>query len=177
MPFGSRQKGSKAELVVAAMLQEWWRQVEPECLVCRTPLSGGWGKPEHREGFQSGGDVMTNAATFPFAVEIKRREQWVWRRLELGSASPVWGWYRQAIKAADEMKKQPMLWFKKNNEPWLVFVPHELDGRIPQAVRAKKVWVPAELMRVDYGGVLPVCYEAEQLLRAPARLFAASKAA
>lgn len=120
--FGSRGKGSKAEREVAGLLQAWWRQLEPDCKFVKTPLSGGWGDPNLRAAFQASGDLMTTAARFPWAVEVKRREHWDFMRLVRGQTSPVWGWWAQTRKAADELKKRPMLWFRRNHGVWLVMM-------------------------------------------------------
>lgn len=116
--MNGRAKGSVAEREVAALCQAWWEKHEPGCRFVRTPLSGGWGGPDVRAGFRASGDLMTTAKQFPFAVEVKRREGWGWKALLAGKLSPVWDWWRQAIRQADEMNAEPMLWLKHNREPW-----------------------------------------------------------
>jgi hypothetical protein len=123
--FGSRAKGSKAEIEVAKLLQVWWAPVEIGEWA-RTPLSGGWSKPSVRAGFKSAGDIMTTCKTFPFCLEVKRREGWSWDRFVAGGKSPVWGWWEQAEKAAELQGSQPMMWFRKNHMPWWVMVPSEM---------------------------------------------------
>ena len=118
-----RVKGSVAEREVAGMLAAWWRTIEPAAEFVRTPLSGGWSTPTVRSGFRASGDIMTTSPTFPFAVEVKRREGFAWSTLLAGRASPVWGWWGQATKAAREQGGTPMLWLKHNGEPWRVIVP------------------------------------------------------
>lgn len=121
--FGSRGKGSNGELEVVALIEPWWRQLEPKANFARVPLSGGWGRPEHREGFQAAGDIMCDSKTWPWSVEVKRRENWTWDRLIAGKKSPVWEWWRQTQKAACEMKKIPILFFRHNREQWYVMSP------------------------------------------------------
>jgi len=118
-----RRKGSEAEREVAALLGAWWQAVEPGCQFVRTPLSGGWGGPKLRGEFQASGDVMTTANTFPFSVEVKRREDWSWVQFVTGKQSPVWTWWTQAEGQAKEMKKEPMLWLRQNKKEWYVVLP------------------------------------------------------
>jgi len=123
--FGSRGKGSAAEIEIAKLIETWWRQLEPNCRVCRTPLSGGWGGKDLRAGFRASGDLMTTAKRFPFTVEVKRRENWTWKTLLAGKPSPVWGWWQQAIGQAAEVtdvQLEPLLVWRKNREPWHVMV-------------------------------------------------------
>lgn len=166
-----RPKGSKGEIEVAKLLEAWWRKMEPECCFVRTPLSGGWGRPQHREGFGTAGDLMTTAEHFPFAVEVKRREGWKWETLEVGKPSPIWEWWRQTQKAANEMKKRPLFFFRHNREEWHLFLPSDLDGRLPVTSTPRIVWEPEALLGVDYGQELPICYEASMLLELPPGLF------
>ena len=109
-----RQKGARGERQVAELLTNWWQAIEPGCEFIRTPSSGGWANPQVRGHFKTSGDLMTTAQRWPFSVEVKHREGWSVERLERGMSSPVWGWWRQAIKASIEEKREPMLWFRKN---------------------------------------------------------------
>jgi hypothetical protein len=113
-----RAKGKIAEREVAKMLEAWWGQLEPGCRFKSTPLSGGWSSPDVREAFKTSGDLVTTATRFPFAIEVKRRENWSWETLRAGKPSPVLGWWKQAARQAEEMKSQPLLVFRHNNEPW-----------------------------------------------------------
>ncbi len=112
------------------MIETWWAQVEPGAQFVRTPLSGGWGNPQLRGEFKASGDLMTKANRWPFCVEVKRREAWTWERLRAGKRSPVLKWWRQAVKQAEEMGAIPMLWFRRNREPWYVMIPVEDDGKL-----------------------------------------------
>jgi hypothetical protein len=168
--MNSRNKGNVAEREVAALIQDWWQQIEPGCLFCRTPSSGGWQGPQLREAFKASGDLMCTAERFPFAVEVKRREGWCWRNVERGMPSPVWGWLAQAKTAADEMGKQPMLWFRKSREGWRVMMPERMiAGLLEGGIGGKdyvviKMWNPMELIRVR--PVLhPVVLSADAMLR------------
>lgn len=122
MTFGSRGKGSRAEIEVAKLHENWWGQLEPGCLFVRTPSSGGWSGPQVRAEFRAGGDLMTTAQRFPFCVEIKRREKWSWATLLAGKPSPIWDWWEQTVIAAAEMQGLPILWFRKSREPWHVLL-------------------------------------------------------
>jgi len=119
----SRRKGANSERAVAAMLTQWWRRLEPDCQFVRTPSSGGWSTKQVRAEFRASGDVMTTAAKFPFCVEIKRREQFSWDRVLASKPSPVWAWWAQTCRAAEEQKAMPMLWLRRNNELWRVVLP------------------------------------------------------
>lgn len=80
---------------------------------------------------------MTTARRFPFAVEVKRREGWSWRELLAGRRSPVWGWWDQACKQADEAHADPMLWFRHNREEWTVMMGPWIRTASPKAFRVK----------------------------------------
>lgn len=118
--MNGRAKGSVAEREIAKMLGTWWGQIEESVVFVRTPLSGGWGGPQLRAGFQASGDVMTTSIRFPWSVEVKRREGWVWKSLLNSRPSPVWGWWKQAEGQALEMGKEPLMFFRHNKERWHV---------------------------------------------------------
>jgi hypothetical protein len=158
-----RQKGAVAEREVAAILQEWWRKLEPGCRFVRTPSSGGWHGREGagvRGDFRASGDLMTTARRFPFTVEVKRREGWSDKGFLAGGRSPVWEWWTQAQAQADEHKSSimaaknegmlgvipdvvvvPMLVFRRSNEHWRVLVPEDWWRRRGFALwRASREW-------------------------------------
>lgn len=177
-----RPKGNKAEIEVAKILEPWWATWEPTARdgkpirFVRTPLSGGWGGPDIRGSFRAAGDLMTTAEKFPFAVEVKRREGWQWLPMLRGRRSPIWGYWRQAIAQAREMSCVPMLWFRKNREPWWVLLPNAvvLNGYpgkgIPTEYMDKKpvFWLRSEYAKgVDVEGVVPALLSAEQFLKVP----------
>jgi hypothetical protein len=193
----SRQKGATAEREVAKLHAEWWGKFEPGCKFVKTPLSGGFSGPTVREAFEMSGDLMTTAKRFPFAVEVKRREGWCWRNVQRGMPSPVWGWWRQAIKAADEMHRRPALWFRKSREEWRVMVPQDMvllavpsfagmpfrwsapdvvwEGlQVPVSSFAdvEASWSPVDLLRVDVGDQHPVVVLARDLLATDPALWA-----
>lgn len=140
--------------------------LEPRCRFERTPLSGGWGKSSGaRKDFRTAGDLVTSAKHWPFCVEVKWRERWVLSRLLKGVDSPVWQWWSEANDHAIEQGDQPMLWFKKNREPWRVLVRFDFAAhrRFPPPDR---VWSSRELFDVGVGirFPMPVMYEATVLL-------------
>lgn len=159
--FGSRAKGADAEREVAKLVEGWWRVFEPGCRFVKTPLSGGWGGPAIRSGFRASGDLMTTAVKFPFVIEVKRREGWSWKPFLEGRPSPVWGWWRQACRQADEMDARPMLWFRHNREPWRVLMPQSIGIAPPW-------WAWQDLRRVGLGANLgprwPALYNASDVL-------------
>jgi hypothetical protein len=167
---GDREKGAKAELEVAALLQAWWAQVEPAAVFKRTPQSGGWGGKEVRAAFRSAGDVMTDSKTFPFAVEVKRRERWAWKPFLAGKPSPVWAWWRQAQAQAEEMVLTPTLWFRRSRAPWMVLVPRFSmwllnEGGDADLIPLEHDWVGDSILNVDFGRAPPVMVRGDDLLR------------
>lgn len=112
--FGSRPKGSRAELEIAKLFALWWQQLEPGCVFARTPGSGAWGRGAARADFKAGGDLTTTAKRFPWCVEVKRREGWSLPVLLAGRASPVWDWWEQTTTAATEGNLAPLMVFRKN---------------------------------------------------------------
>lgn len=121
--MNGRRKGARAEIQVAALLQGWWRGLEPGCVFKRTPSSGGWATPEVRGAFKVAGDLVTTAVRFPWCVEVKSREAWSIDNVREGRASPVWGWWAQAGRqAAEQPGSEPMLWVRHRREPWRVMV-------------------------------------------------------
>lgn len=160
----AREKGATAEREVAALLKAWWDPYEPGCQFVRTPGSGGWGTPQLRGEFEAAGDLMTTSKHFPFGMEVKRREGWSLDRVAAGKPSPVWGWWRQCQKAAEEMGKVPCLWFRKSKEGWFVMLPAGWKPASPVPLSPLFAFAPAELAGVDYGSSLPVIYPAWMVL-------------
>ncbi len=120
------------------MLAGWWSTIEPGAQFVRTPSSGGWATPQLRGGFKAAGDLMTTSTTFCFTVEVKRREAWVLRNLYQAKPSPVWGWWKQACKAAKEEGRAPILFLRRNAKPgtsaeWFVMLPrHDFVLLVPK---------------------------------------------
>lgn len=148
-----RKKGSKAELVVAKLFHAWWSQLEPEVVFVRTPCSGGWGTPKVRAGFRTAGDLMTDSKRFPFTVEVKRRE-WDLTRFErlslrgVVTKAPIWGWWAQAQRQAEEQGDTPLLVFRRSHQPWRLMLPatrrHVLrlpGGWTATAPSGSRVWI------------------------------------
>lgn len=159
-----RSKGNRAELEVAALVEEWWTTYEPEARFKRTPLSGGWGDATVRGAFNASGDLMTTSSTFPFCVEVKRRERWSVDRLMAGKASPVWSWWRQTQTAAEEMKLEPMMWFRHNRTPWLVMVRDFFAARLRSYGSPAMSWGPLD---VDVGDAHPIVLRSASVLSIP----------
>lgn len=174
MPFGSRPKGSKAELEIAAKLQVWWRQLSPNAIFKRVPLSGGWGDANARAAFRSAGDVMTDCLKFPFTIEVKRREGWSWSTLLAGKASPVWGYWKQAVDQAREMGGIPLMFFRRNREDWSLMLPHHAlihSKLFPVGEDVTMAWYTSVLERYA-GGVHPIVVTAEWFFRSPPQTWA-----
>lgn len=157
-----RQKGSRAELEVAADLQAWWRKADRAALFVRTPLSGGWGQPQHREGFKTSGDLMTTSEIFSWVVEVKRREGWSWSMLLAAKKSPVWGWWLQTENAAKEQKGTPVLFLRHNREEWSVMLPYGYMLALAYELKPMQAW-NFDQMRVYPFQFLPALYSWEAL--------------
>jgi hypothetical protein len=175
----SKVKGNGGEREVAALIQPWWSKVEPGATFVRTPLSGGWGKTrEVRAGFKASGDLMTTATQFPFTIEVKRREKWTLERLLAGKASPVWPWWKQAQTQADEMGLTPLLWIRKNRQPWRIIMPHSfalLKGLITARSRVH-VWTCSPHLVADlFGEQVPAMIAAEDFLKCDPKRFLLTK--
>jgi hypothetical protein len=164
---GAQLKGQRGENEVVAILQPWWQQIEPDEKFVRTPKSGGWSIARVRGEFRAAGDVMTTSKIFPFCVEAKRREGWKLASFAQGRASPIWGWWRQAISAAIEQGTQPALFFRRNHGRWWMLIPRDYFAtRCPDV--KPDIWWPREpasnttFKIPDYGGVVPSCFLADR---------------
>lgn len=162
--INGRAKGCRGELEVAKLVEAWWRQLEPECRFLRVPLSGGWSTPQVRGDTMTSGDLVTTARLFPWSVEIKHRNSWSEREFLAGRRSPVWGWWEQAIKQAEEMGKVPSLWFRRNRAPWRVLLPQVYSQAV--LVPALGAWERGWGHKLP-AWVQPVCWDAGQVLRLP----------
>lgn len=135
-----RTKGKIGEREVAKLCADWWAAIEPGCEFRSTPSSGGWATPQLRGHFKVAGDLTTTAKLWPFTVEVKRREAWVLHNLYAAKPSPVWGWWKQACKAAAEEGRAPILFLRHNSKAgqaaeWFVMLPdvretHQLLPRL-----------------------------------------------
>lgn len=170
MGASEKHKGARGEIQVAKLLATWWAPIEPDARFKRTPLSGGWGDADTRGGFKVAGDICTTASRWPFTVEVKRREGWTFGTFASGKRSPVWGWWRQCIEQAGEEERIPMLWVRKNRQPWLVLLPERL--LVPILVRQDVK--PDLVFRclspfVDDGGIRPAMVFGDKFLELPAK--------
>lgn len=111
----SKRKGNHNERKLAAALRAWWGHGE----WVRTPSSGGWATPQHREAFRACGDIMTTAEDFPFCVEAKKREKWFMDQLIHNEACQVLDWWKQT-KDETPPGLIPLLIFARNMVPQAV---------------------------------------------------------
>jgi hypothetical protein len=123
-------KGKVAEREVAKLIGPWWATIEPDSVFVRTPMSGGWGDDEVKSEFKTTGDLMTTSHTWPFDVEVKRREGWSEEQLFIGAPSPVWNWWQQTQRGARISQRQPMLWLRHNRRPWMVLLSRTFVDRL-----------------------------------------------
>lgn len=126
----SRVKGNRAELDVAEMFSRWSGE-----LVRRTPGSGGWSNAK----FGVTADLVCANKAFPYHVEVKHREGWVLDDLVTGVRrdhdKSIVQWWIQCVKSCPKtddktnmystrgrflLKKEPLLVFRRNRQPWLV---------------------------------------------------------
>jgi hypothetical protein len=169
---GRRKKGATGEVQVSKLVSAWWCRAEPEVRFKRTPKSGGWATATQRGGFKVSGDICSTSEIWPFTVEIKRHEAWSFATFSLGRKSPVWAWWRQAINAAAEENRIPMLFFRHSNQPWLVLLPETTlapvlaSFGIEPEVRFGKL-SPG----VDDGDIRPLCLLAAKLFVLPPGAF------
>ena len=162
------KKGNGGELEVAKLLQVWWRQVEPDVEIVRTPGSGGW---QYGPEFDACCDLMANKP-FPWGVEVKRRERWDLNNLLKGKKTPPWRWWKKCQSDAERVSKEPVMWFRQNRRPWFVMLRSRYMSAL-QVPAPDVVWTTAQLKGVDYGEALPVLYLASRLLEEHPRVFAA----
>ncbi len=112
MAINSRNKGNKAERVVAKLLEGWTGKE-----FARTPSSGGlqW------KSTNSKGDIVCTSEghLFPFCVEVKHHEKVDFNELLIGTKKTpkIIGFWEQCIRDAKLAKKAPLLIFRYNNLP------------------------------------------------------------
>lgn len=123
----SRRKGNRGELDVAEAFSKWCGEH-----VRRTPGSGGW---SGSQDFGTTADLVCKKKAFPFHVEVKHREGWVLDDLVTGARKDhdksIVQWWNQCWDTCPKivgkngytrLKKEPMLVFRRNRQPWLVMV-------------------------------------------------------
>lgn len=110
----SRAKGGNAEREIAKLLGEWWKAE-----FARTPMSGGFATKSFRNDWSAEGDISTPDKTFPFSVEVKRREGWTLDHILTAEKSPIWEWWQQAVDQSSDTGRQPLLIFRRNHQPWM----------------------------------------------------------
>lgn len=179
MPVNGRRKGNAAELEVASLNQFWWRrlalseQATPDgeqAEFIRTPQSGGWSTRRVRGNYRVAGDISSTSNSWPFTVEVKRREKWTMTNLVAGRASPVWEWWEQCVKAANEELGIPMLWLRRNKMPWMVLLPEDIAAPIMGIGNSDIYWAsrPA-IARLQSTGIHPIGYLGDKLVKTDPR--------
>lgn len=186
MPVNGRRKGNAAELQVAQHVQFWWRRLElsdqatpdgEQAEFIRTPQSGGWSTRRVRGNYRVAGDISSTSDSWPFTVEVKRREAWTLTNLVAGRASPVWDWWEQTAKAAVEESGIPMLWLRRNKMPWMVLLPEDIAAPILGIASADIYWAyRAPITRLHSTGVHPIGYLGEKFIKTDPRPWLAASA-
>ena len=171
----SDRKGKSGEREVCKLLMLWWTPHYPGSVFVKTPGSGGWGGASRfhaqvKSDIRASGDVMTTLDAFPFSVEVKREQHWSPDRMLFGRPSPVWTWWIQAQTQACKDYLIPMLWFRRNREPWWVLLPVEYAKRYPLPPPMQS-WSRGTLLGVDHGALVPVLYEATVLMTVNPTIF------
>jgi hypothetical protein len=92
----SKNKGASFERKIATRLQEYWRQVRPECSFKRTPGSGGWARA-NSTSFNASGDIICDDKSFPWCVELKHYKNFSLDVLLSNDAAPILEWWKQAV--------------------------------------------------------------------------------
>lgn len=170
-----RRKGAHAELQVVRQSEFWWRklpldqQVTPDgaqCQFVRTPQSGGWSTNRVRGSFRVAGDLSSTSDSWPFTVEVKRRESWSLSVFIMGGkrGSPVWGWWQQCVKSANEEGGVPMLWMRRSQQPWIVLLPETIAVPRLGVRRADIYWEDPDIVAAhNTSGVHPIGYLASKV--------------
>lgn len=170
----SKNKGNAGEREVCALLKPWWAAHEPTAPngkpihFVRVPLSGGW---VYGDSFDACGDIMTNASSFPFSVEVKRVERWKLAVLLEGKPSPIWGFWRQCQRDAKKMETEPMLWFRQNRQPWFVMLRKRYALKVEGIARPDVLFSDQLRLQVDCEEV-PVMYLGKKFLSHSPQIFA-----
>jgi hypothetical protein len=177
--INGRRKGNSAELEVARMVEFWWLQLSLEqqaspdghpCEFIRTPSSGGWATRRVRGNYRVAGDIGTTSDSWPFTVEVKRRERWTLRTLVKGQSSPVWSWWQQCATASEEESGIPMLWLRRNKMPWMVLLPEDVAGPILGITNSDIYWPDRETVALHQTtGIHPIGYLADKLVKSDPR--------
>ena len=146
----SKRKGSSQELKLVKLFQSWWGKGE----WARSPGSGGWGRPQNREGFRAAGDVITTAKDFPWCIEAKHVEGWTLDQLLLNEGCIIHSWWQQAVEETPESLRT-ILVFKKNRQQEMVMVLSSDPATI--LVKCRK------FETTDYGGRLVTLFPLKAL--------------
>ena len=114
----SRRKGSANENQLAKLFKGWWGEGK----WARTPSSGGWATPAHRESFRTCGDIITTDTVFPYCIEAKKEEGWDLDQLLTAPRSRLYRWWDQVTGETPE-GMTPMLVAGRNRRERLVVTP------------------------------------------------------
>jgi hypothetical protein len=157
------QKGGIGEREVAGIISPWWCEYEPGTEFVRTPKSGGWGAAA---AFKATGDLMTTSVTFPFDVEVKRREkEWSLPMILRGTGN-AFKWWIQCQEGAIKSNREPMLWMRKNRQPWWLMMRRLFVEGKWWAKNLSTVEIPKSvLLAVQYGKHEPILVEADSFIR------------
>jgi len=109
MAIDSRAKGRTAEIQLRDKLRKLtglqWE---------RTPLSGALSANHMLKG-----DVYVPEAKMVFCVECKHyKDDHINTKLLTGKSPQFMEWWAQAVREAEQMKKEPLLIFKHNRSKW-----------------------------------------------------------
>jgi len=116
----SKGKGDRGERAVAKLFQAWWGSD-----FARTPQSGGFSTKKFRDEWNAAADLVTPDESFPFAVESKNAEGWIFDQLLSAGKSDLFKWWQQTVEQCPE-DQIPLLAFTRNYSPYYVMIPASL---------------------------------------------------
>lgn len=140
----SKRKGSAFELKLAKEFAAWWGKGQ----FARSPGSGGWGRPQNRDGFNACGDIITTNRDFPWCLELKHQEGWNLDQLLLNDGCIIWKWWEQCVDETPE-NLLSMLIFKKNRQKPMVMIRKALVEHGPFGVSENVSDLYVELQQMD----------------------------
>lgn len=108
-----RKKGARAERSLAKVFHGWWGSS-----FARTPGSGGFRTKKFRDDWNAAADLVTPDPTFPFSVEAKHREGWLFDQILTAPKCEIWDWWAQCVREAPS-GKLPLLVFRRNRLDWM----------------------------------------------------------
>ena len=129
-PGGGKQKGSSFERNVCVLLSLWVTKGKHKDVFWRSSMSGGRATIHVARGGvnRQSGDIAAvrpegHALTDVFFIECKHVKTLRVERFFIDESGPMWNYWEQCMKQANDHAKRPMLIAKQNNmEPLVVLL-------------------------------------------------------